>query len=444
MARDTKVAVPSASKSFAWSGVDKSGKRLKNQKIVAPNQAAVVSTLKREGYLVTEVKEVATGGLNMNIGPEGVKFKWAQKAEFARRLYQMQRAGISIAAALTSMAEGSKPEVSKMCLDMAEKVSSGKDFSEALAEHPRAFDEVFIAYVRSGEGSGRLVQSLERLAELMAKRAAMHSKIQGVMAYPKMVGGTILVITFGIVMFLVPSYTKIYASFGAKLPAPTLALVWLSDHMLPISIKSVHLGPLPFFLPIPHPLNLISILLYVWFGWWYFRRRTKDDLEVGRKLDVIKFRMPVLGALNHKSSLFRWASTLASGLESGVPTQQAIELAAAASGSPWQKLVSLEFIDAIRSGREMSKAMAGHPTLYPPNIRTMVATGENTGEPDEMLKSVAKALDEDVDGIIEGLSAKIEVALLLVLGVVVGGLLMVLYLPILQLATTATKGLGVG
>ena len=439
-----KPSVVSTSKTYTWSGIDASGNRVKNQKIVAPNQAAAVSALKRERYLVTDLKEAATGGLNVNIGPEGVKFKWGQKAEFARRLYQMQRAGISTSRALATMAEDAKPEVAKMCLEMSEKTASGVPLSTALADHPRAFDEVFCAYVQSGEESGTLTATLGRLATLMAKRAAMQAKVKGVMAYPKMVGGAIFVIVFGIIMFLVPQYTKIYASFGAKLPAPTLALVWLSEHMMPITIKNVHIGPLPFFAPIPQPFNIISIILYLVAGWVIFRRYTRDDLEVGRKLDLIKFKMPVLGQLNHKSSLFRWASTLAGALSSGVMYARALELAAAASGSDWQKLTAVEFGQAVQSGRMISTAMEDHGTLYPPNVRTMVATGELAGEVPEMLDSVATALDEDVDGIVEGLSAKIEVALLLVLGVVVGGLLIVLYMPILQLATTATKGLGSG
>lgn len=444
MARKKPNRPTSASKTYAWSGVQVStGKRVKSQ-MVAPSEAAVVTALKREGFQPTSVKPVASGGMNMNIGPEGVKFKWAQKAEFSRRLYQMLRAGISTSRALESMAKGAKPEVAKMCMEMSEKVSSGVPLSVAMSEHPRAFDEVFCSYVRSGEESGTTTETLGRLSTMMAKRAAMAAKIKGVMAYPKMVGGSILVITMGIIMFLVPSYVKIYDSFGAKLPGPTLALVWLSNHMMPISIKSVHIGALPFFAPIPQPFHVISVVLYFVAGWWYFRKRTKGNLEVGRKLDLVKFKMPVLGQLNHKSSLFQWSSTLAGGLESGVPMTRALELAAASSGSDWQKLTAIQFQEAVRSGRTISKAMEDHPDLYPPNVRDMLATGEAVGEAAEMLESVAMSLDEDVDGLVEGLSAKIEVALLLVLGVVVGGLLMVLYLPILQLATTATKGLGVG
>ena len=441
MAKPAKKA--STSKTYVWTGIDATGKRVKRQKVVAPSEGAAVAALRAEGYLPTSLELASSGGLNMEIGPTGVKYSFAQRAEFARRLHQMLRAGISVPKALMSMAEDAKPAVAKMMTEMAEVVASGKPLSTALKDHPRAFDDVFIAYVSSGEEAGTLAETMARLSTLLAKRAAMQARIKAVMAYPKMVGGTVIVIVFGIIAFLVPSFAKIYAQFGATLPKPTLALVWLSDHMLPLSVKMIS-DPFPFILPVPKPFNIMSVVAYLVIGWVLFRRRTRGDLQVGRKLDRIKFKAPVMGSLWHKSSLFQWASTLSGALAAGVPLTRALDLSSAASGSDWQKLAGYKFAEAVRTGRPISAAMAEEPDLYPPSVRTMVATGEQTGEVDQMLESVAMSLDEEVESLVGGLSAKMEVALLLVMGVVVGGLLIVLYLPILGLATTASKGMGMG
>jgi type IV pilus assembly protein PilC len=429
-------------KTFVWSGLDAQGNRVKNKKILARSEAEAVSSLRTQGFLATKMNESAAAGMNITIGPEGVKFKYAARAEFARRMHQMMRAGISIPQALAAIGEDAKPAVRDMCVDMAEVVASGKAFSTALARHPRAFDDVFVAYVRAGEDTD-LIDSMGRLSVLLAKRAAMQAKIKGVMAYPKMVGGVMLVLVFGIITFLVPTYAKIYDSFNAKLPAPTRALVWASEHMLPVEFNGWDGLGLTIPIPVPQPFNLMTIISVLLAGWIFFKKKTKDNLEIGRRLDIIKFRMPVLGSLWHMSSLFQWASTLAGALGSGVAWERALGLAAASSGSRWQLIVAQELQESVRSGRPISKTLRDHEKLYPPSIRTMIATGEETGDVDEMLAASAQTLDEDVASLVEGLSAKIEVALLVLLGVVVGGLLVILYMPILQLATTASKGLGV-
>lgn len=433
------MAASTSSSEFYWSGLDKDGKRVKKRKIVARSKEAVVANLSRDGAIATEV--VAAGGmagfnLSMDIGGGAVKFKWAAKAEFARRLYQMIRAGISMPKALGEIGKDASPKVSDMCADLAEKVSSGVMLSEAMSAYPKAFDDVFVAYVASGEQSGTLMQAMENLSLLLAKRASMAAKIKGVMAYPKMVGGAIGIMVVGILMFLVPMYAKIYKGFGAPLPSPTLFVIGISKNFVPVGLTTQFGFPLPY----PRPFAVLSVVFYLFIIWKVFRRQTRDNVDVNIFLNRIAFKVPLMGKLNHKNALFRWASTLGGALEAGVQTTQAIELAAAASGSKWMEALVPEFVEAVRSGRPLSWSTANHPKLFPSNIVTMLATGEETGEVDSMLMTVSKTLDEDIDSLVAGLSAKIEVALLLVLGVVVGGLLLVLYLPILNLAATASKG----
>lgn len=434
------------SQTFYWSGIDETGTRVKRQRIMAPTEQAALTALQRGGATPTEIKTAGRVDLNMNIGSGGVKFKWAQKAEFARRLYQMQRSGVPLAKSLATMGEEAPQPIVDMCDRLCEAVTSGIPLYEALGEYPKAFDEVFVAYIKSGEDSGQLVESLQRLSVLMAKRAAMAAKIKGVMAYPKMVGGTIIVLVFGILMFLVPTYAKIYDSFGAKLPLPTLVLVSISQNLLPITGKdspdawlAIPIPLLPFAI---NPVSVLGLVGLMIIGWKVFRKRTADNEDVGVALNKVLFKLPLFGKLVKTSALFRWSSTLAGALAAGVKQTDAVRLAADASGSAWVSSMTPGISQAIQGGMTLSSQLNLEPSLFPPNIRSMVATGEDTGDVSEMLMSVANTLDEDVDSMVEGLSAKIEVALLLVLGLVVGGLLVVLYLPILSLATTAAEGYG--
>ena len=455
------------SKSYYWSGIDDAGSRVKNRKIVAADERAAVTALQRAGCVPTKMK--ASGGmdLNMQIGGEP-KLKWGGRAEFARRLFQLQRAGVALPSALLSMAEGQKPMMAEMYQELAEKVSAGATLSSAMLAYPKAFDEVTVAYISSGERTGALEEALERLSVLLARRAAMAAKVKGVMAYPVMVGSVIILLVTGIVMFLVPSYADIYKSFGAKLPTPTLMLIVLSKNMLPVFGWDTEGGypDAPFTLNIPffndyaalavvgvripginigvNPLAVFAVVAMAIFGWKTFRKRTADNQQVNIFLDRVKFRMPVLGGLNALSALFRWASTLAGGLQTGVPQTDAVDLAARASGSKWYQALVPEFVSGLRAGRPLSAMMAENDDLFPVNVRTMVSTGESTGDVETMLDSVSESLSEDIDALTAGLSAKIEVALLVIMGVVVGGLLIILYLPILQLASTASSGMGGG
>lgn len=444
MARRVVVPVPQGSHKYRWWALSSTGER-KNGEMVASSVDAVVRALDRDGWTPTMVKEKKGSAADVDITAwitgGGVKFKWKARAEFARRLYQMLRAGIAIPKTLMSMAEDAKPTVSAMYTQMAEKVTTGASLAAAMAEHPRAFDPVTVAYIASGEESGTLIETTERLAKMLANRAAVQSKIKGVTAYPKMVGIAIGLIVTGIILFLVPKYESIYASFDSELPEPTQWLVWLSDHFIPMSFHATEIAGFKAFYIRPEPLNALSIVLYVVIGWFVFRRKTKHNTAVGEKLDRIKFHMPVFGKLNALQAMQRWAVTLAGGLGSGVALTRALELSAEATGSVWHRNVAPLLVERVRTGRTISSELINHPDLYPPSVRTMVATGEETGEVDTMLDSVAASLESDIDAVVAGLSAKIEIVMLLVLGVVVGLLLIALYLPVLNLATAATEGL---
>lgn len=428
---------------FTYKAVSPTGER-QTGKMAGTSQAAVTATLVREGWTPLEVKEHQTTLLNFDIAAAitggGVKLNWRQRSDFARRLHQLLRAGISLPRSLASLAEDAPPAIATMYESMAERITSGGDLADAMREHPRAFDDVTVAYIDAGESSGTLNETVERLSQMLAERASLQSKIKGVTAYPKLIGGAIGLLVMGIIMFLVPKFQEIYESFDSQLPAPTQALVWVSEHTLPVSFPKITIFGFDAVYPRPEPFNFGSILIYLAIGAFFLRRKVKSDPAWGQKANQIMYRLPVFGNLIKLQTLQRWSITLAGGLQSGVPITKAIELAAASSGSQWHKNIAPALAERVQTGRSISSEMTNHPDLYPPSIRTMVSTGEDTGELPEMLDSVAESLTSDIDAEIAGLAAKVEVALLVVLGVVVGGLLIILYLPILGLASAVQGG----
>lgn len=444
----SRVSDPNAPQVFEYVAVSATGSRVK-AKMTANSPEAVAAALAADNWVVISVKEVATGGFNMDVrqllGGQ-VRLDMGQVAEFARQFHQLLKAGLSVPKAVLAIGEEAEPGFSLMCSDIAQSVNNGESLSSALAKYPRAFDEVFCAYVHAGEQAGTLVTTTERLAAMLDKQSDIRKKIKGVTMYPKMVSIAIGCVVMGIMMFLVPAYANIYAQMGAKLPTPTQDLVAVSNIVIPIKPHPLSLFS---WVPLVHGIflpNLISpiywgiVLLFV-FRWW--NRKNRNNVEIGTKLDKIKYRLPIFGILWKRMSLYRWSSTLAGALHSGVSMTESLSLAARASGSRWQLKVVPELHEAIRSGRPLSDALSTpeNKLLYPPNIRKMIETGEVAGELDTMLDSVADALNSDIDAIVAGLSAKIEVALLMIMGTVVGTLLVILYMPILSLDTTIGNGL---
>lgn len=409
--------------SFNYEAVSRSGERVRS-KMIAGSEVAVRDALLREGWLPITIGTDATG-MNYDVAQlfnnRDVKLSVRQTAEFARQLYQLLDAGVSVNQAFTTLGEDADDKVREMCDDIAAKITAGSPVSEALADHPGAFGVVFRAYVRAGEKAGTLEATMGRLATILTKRADMHNKIKSVTAYPKAISVIIFLVVTGILWFMVPMYADIYASFDAELPRPTQIVVTISQRM---------------------PYVLAALALLVMLG-VFLLRRYGDEPKWAIPIDRFMFhQMPLFAKLNHRSMLFRWSSTMSGALGAGVPTIEALDLSGEAADSRWMTLLTPELMQAVREGRRMTSEMRETPEIFIPSLRTMMAVGEDTGTIDEMLESVSRSMDSDIDRIVATLGAKIEVALLAILGVVVGGLLAVLYLPILNLALTVMEGLG--
>ena len=487
---------------FSYSAVSHTGIRQKG-KMAGPSKDAVAQALTEDGWVPLKIEEIDNSGLNLDLGNlvdrKPFKLTLDQLSTFSRQLSELLGAGVPISRALTAISDETDPIVRRLCQEVQEKISAGIPFSEALAFFPDAFDEVFCAYVASGEASGTLPETIGRLSKTITKRAAIKNKIKAVTAYPKFVSIAIGGIIFGIMWGLVPTFVKIYQGFNKPLPKATQTLVDITNNISPFTFTKTISGnanPLEWFWflnpntkisvltivgrflgiaalwfltemrrkgsgkekklggmvikilftmliaffsydwkfnPTPFMIMLPFVLIY-YFGMKFLRDR-EDNIKWASVKDKLSFKLPVFGVLNQYNALYRWTATLAGGIHSGVPLSKAIDIAARTSGSVWHKAVSKELDASLRSGRGLAVSLGDYRDLYPGNLRSMVATGEQTGEIATMLDNVAAVIDSDIDAVVAGLSAKIEVALLVIMGVVVGGMVLVLYLPIIQLAT---------
>lgn len=398
-------------KTFAYTALDPSGHRI-SRTMRAESENAVITTLHSRGLMPLQVKEKKTRVDQIQIG--GKRLKNAALADFTKQVYAMLNAGIPLVESVKSVARSTKNKEHKaMMLDIADKVQEGLPLSVALSKHPRSFDEIYIAYIQAGEATGNLREALERLVISLDKKVKLRRKVRSAMTYPILVSSMITLIVSAILLFLVPQFESLYEGLQGELPAPTKLLMTTSRTM----VKFWFVGPI------------------LGFGVWYFFKRTKNNIEIGTKIDKVKFKIPMLGKLFAKVALFRWAETLSGALDAGVKALSSIDLAASASGSRWHQSVRPELSETLRSGRKISEVLGAHPDLYPLNVQTMVATGEKTGELPDMLSRVADTLDDEVEGLVAQLSDTMEVALLVVMGGVVGAIMIALYLPIFQAST---------
>lgn len=428
---------------YAYEAISTTTGRTTRSTMTAPSEQAVAVALQESGWFPTAISPASSRSWNMDVGEllgRKPKLKPRDLAFLAARLQRLLAAGVSIPSALSSLAEDARPEVAKALSDVSDQVTAGIALSEALAKHPSLFDRVFVAYVAAGETTGRLAVSLERLAAMLAKQAALRGKVKAVMTYPALISGFIGLLMLALLRFLIPRFATIYEDFGAELPTPTRVALAISEVLSPVTVARFELLPLP--VPVPELRSPTLWALVLFFGIRRFLASRRDDLEFGRRFDRLRYRMPIFGRLWRMTGLSRWASTLSGSLAAGVKMTDGVVLAAEASGSRWHMLAARDLSAAIQSGRTMSSEMRKHRDLFPTEILTMVQTGENSGGVDSMLEVISAAMDAEIAVTTETMAAKIEVALLISMGLTVGGLLAVVYLPILNLTSAMLSNVG--
>jgi type IV pilus assembly protein PilC len=414
---------------FQYEAITPAGNRIKGTRarMVAYNKEIVRRELIDQGFIPISITQINPKSLNRSIGQPSakrLKMKTSVLAAFTRQFHELLRAGIPAPRALTSLAEEApSAALQELCVDLSTKITSGVPIGECFAQYPRAFNDIYCAYLAAGERTGAIVESTGRLAKLLERQAKMRNKIVAVATYPLLVGGIILLLMIGIMVFLVPQFASVYESFGAELPAPTQRLIAISQKM-------------------PQYLALTAGLIFL--ARTQYKRAVKRSMKFAIAADKFKFRLPIFGKLIHRVALYRWATTLAGSLEAGLPQTQALEIAAAASGSNWIKRLTPGYIDSVTAGRPLSSLIGESGRLFPPQVRTMINTGEASGELARLLESAADSMDSDIEAMVATMGSKIEVFLLVFLAGSVGAILVVLYLPILSLASSVGDSLGNG
>lgn len=398
-----------AAKTFEYAVRDREGKVVKGR-IEAANQAAVANRLRTMGLAPTSITEVRTTGLHREIhlpGPaDRVRLK--DLAVMARQMATMVSAGLSLIRTLAILAEQtqSKP-LARVLGQVRADVESGQSLSASMGRHREVFPVLMVNIVRAGEVGGFLEDALVSVAENYEAEVKLRAKITSAMTYPVMVFVMALVAVAAMLMFIVPVFRDMYASLGGTLPLPTLMLV--------------HLSTVAKWAVLPFAALVVAATV-----WW---RRHKDDPAVREKVDPLKLRVPIFGELMRKIAVARFARNFGTMVGAGVPLLQALDVVGQTSGSWVVERAVADVQDAVRRGETLSGPLAQHP-VFPAMVVQMLAVGEDSGAIEVMLAKVAEFYDQEVEATTEQLTSLIEPLMIAFLGVVVGGMIIALYLPI--------------
>ena len=401
-----------ATKTFNFIARDASGNTVKDV-MAASSERAVASRLRERGLTPVSVVDATPTGLNMEIKIPGMGEKIGLKdvAVMSRQLATMINSGLSLLRALMILVEQTENKaLSGVLTEVRSDVEPGRSFSSSLAKHPKVFPPIMINMVKAGEVGGFLDKALISLAENFEKEVALRGKIKSAMAYPIVVFVIAIIAATAMLIFIIPVFGNMFASMGSELPAPTQFLMNLSD-FLKVAIVPI-------------------ILLLIVFAWWW--RNHKNDRKIREKLDPLKLKMPVFGNLNKKIALARFSRNLSAMLAAGVPILQALDIVGEASGNTVVEGATQDIMDAVRKGRSITAPLQSSP-VFPPMMAQMMAVGEDTGALDDMLEKIADFYDQEIEATTEQLTSLIEPIMILFVGIMIGGMVITMYLPMFSI-----------
>jgi type IV pilus assembly protein PilC len=398
---------------YAYKGRDAGGKIVKG-KVEAPSEAAVVTRLRTMGLTPVEINQSATGtGLQMELnfgGLEG-RVKLKDLAVMARQLATMVAAGLSLLKALTILSEQTESKKLARTLGIVRtQVETGSSLSEALAKHDAVFPPLMIHLVRAGEVGGFLDQALESAATTFEKDVKLMSTIKSAMTYPLVVLVMAIVAMIGMIVFIVPVFKGMFEDLGGELPIPTQILVVLSEN----AAWGV-------------PLLIVATVVFA--VWW---RKNKNTDRVRAFVDPLKLKIPVFGPLFQKVAISRVTRNLSTMTRSGVPILQALAIVADTSNNWVLQKALHEVQDSVRSGRSIAGPLGEHP-VFPSMVVQMIAVGEDSGSLEQMLGKIADFYDDEVQSTTEALTSLIEPLMIAVIGVLIGGIIISLYMPMFSI-----------
>jgi type IV pilus assembly protein PilC len=388
------------------------GREIRSALDAATEQAAIASLLNRNLLVVSIQEKVGKKGRT-----GGGRVALQDLVIFTRQLATMIDAGLAMVQSLQALAEQTTNKAMRDVIrDVTARVEAGDSFSEALMKHPKAFNRLYVSMVGAGEKGGLLAEILARLATYLENTARLRKKVKSAMMYPTVVTIVAILITIFLLIKVVPVFGEIFSSFGAKLPTPTMYLVAVSN-------------------AVKHYLLLFILgggaIVY---GWFYFIKT-----PVGRAFwDAKRVKLPVFGSIAHKICLARFTRTLASLIRSGVPILEVLQIVSQTVGNVVMEKAIKEASVDIERGESISAALGKHP-IFPSIVIRMITAGEQTGKIDSMLERISDFLDEEIETTLSGLTALVEPILIVFLGVVVGGMVVCMFLPIFKLPTIVNQ-----
>lgn len=390
---------------YAWEGKDKSGKTVRGE-LRAGGEAIVNVTLRRQGILVTKVKK--------KVYRSGKKVTEKDIALFTRQLATMMKAGVPLLQAFEIVGKGhANPSMGKLIMDLRADIETGTSLNNAFRKYPLYFDPLFCNLVGAGEQAGILEELLTRLALYKEKTIAIKAKIKSALMYPVSILGIAFIVTAVIMIWVVPAFKSVFESFGADLPTPTLVVMGISDFF--VTWWYLIFG------------GLFGALYFFFQSW-------RRSVKMQQTMDRLLLKAPIFGTVVRKATIARWTRTLATMFAAGVPLVEALDSVGGAAGNAVYLDATRKIQTEVSSGTSLTVAMQ-NANVFPTMVTQMVAIGEESGALDSMLGKVADFFEDEVDEAVAGLSSLMEPIIMVILGVIIGGLVIAMYLPIFKLGS---------
>jgi len=391
---------------YSWEGVDRKGAKLKGE-LSGHNPALIRAQLRKQGVTPTRVRKKTT-----SIFSRGKKIKPLDIALFTRQMATMMKAGVPLLQSFDIIGEGFvNPNMRKLVDEVKQEVAAGNSFATALRKNPQYFDDLYCSLVDAGEQAGALETLLERVATYKEKTEALKAKIKKAMSYPIAVLVVAFIVSAILLIKVVPQFQSVFSSFGATLPTFTLMVIGLSQLLQ------------------DWWLAIIAIIIAITFG---FNLAFKRSQRFRDWLDKGLLKLPIVGALIYKSSVARYARTLSTTFAAGVPLVEALDSVASATGNIVFKNAVLRVKQDVSTGMQLNFSMRS-TGVFPTLAIQMAAIGEESGSLDNMLDKVATYYEDEVDNMVDSMTSLMEPFIMVILGIVVGGLVIAMYLPIFQL-----------
>jgi type IV pilus assembly protein PilC len=389
------------------------GREIRNSVEALSEQAAIAALLNRN-MLVVEIREK----ISKRGQTKGGKVGLADLVVFTRQLATMIDAGIAIVQSLQALGDQTPNKVMRDTVrDITARVEAGESFSDALSRHPKSFNRLYVSMVSAGEKGGLLAEILGRLATYLENTDRLRKKVKTALMYPTVVTVVAIVITIFLLVRVIPTFKEVYQGFGAELPGPTQFLMGISDL-------------------VKHYLLVLIVLAGAGVWGWLYWIKTKAGREFW---DAQRIKLPVFGPIAHKICLARFTRTLSSLVRSGVPILEVLQIVSQTVGNVVMEKAIKSAAADIERGEGISAALAKHP-IFPTMVVRMLSAGEQTGNIDTMLERVANFLDEEIEATLSGLMSLIEPLLIVFLGIVIGGMVICMFLPIFNLANIVNGG----